>query len=51
MVPSMNYLNTTSQHLIEDVSSLLHDSDILHRGVSALSILDGVNEAVPKLLN
>lgn len=45
------YLNTASQHLIEDVSSFLHDADVVQRGVSALAILDGINEAVSELFD
>lgn len=35
---------------MKDVSSLLHDSHILGGGVSALAILDGVDEAVSELV-
>lgn len=48
---SFVYLDTAGQHLIQDVSPLLHDPDIMQCGVGTLTILDGVNEAVPELLN
>lgn len=31
---------------MKDVRSLLHDSDVFGSGVSALAVLDGVDEAV-----
>lgn len=46
-----SYLNTASQHLIEDVSPFLHHSDIHQGGVCALTILDGVDESIPEFLN
>jgi len=45
------HLNTAGQHLVEDVRSLLHDAHVLLRGVGALAVLDGVDEAVPELLD
>lgn len=41
-----SYLHTTGQHGMKDMRSLLHDSDIFGSGVSALAVLDGVDEAV-----
>ena len=42
-------LNTSTEELMEDVDSFLHQSDIRRGGISTLAVLDGVNEAVPKL--
>lgn len=47
----MSNLNTASQHLVEDVSPFLHDADVVRRGVGTLAVLDGVDEAVPELLD
>lgn len=41
-----SYLHTPGQHGMKDVRSLFHDSDIFGSGVSALAVLDGVDEAV-----
>lgn len=47
----MPNLNTAGQHLVEDVSPFLHDADVVQRGVGALAVLDGINEAVSELLH
>lgn len=44
------YLYASSQHLVEDVGSLLHESHVVGSGVGTLAVLDGVHEAVPELL-
>lgn len=44
-----SYLHTARQHGVKDVSSLFHDSHILRGGVSALAVLDRVDEAVSEL--
>lgn len=44
-------LNTAGQHLVEDVSPFLHDAHVVQRGVGTLAVLDGINEAVPELLD
>lgn len=44
-------LNAASQHLVEDVSPFLHDAHVVRRGVGALAVLDGIDEAVPELLD
>lgn len=44
-----SYLHKAGQHGVKDVSSLFHDSHILGGGVSALAVLDGVDEAVSEL--
>ena len=43
-------LNAAGQHLVEDVGPLLHDAHVLLSGVGTLAVLDGVDEAVPELL-
>lgn len=43
------YLHKAGKHGVKDVSSLFHDSHIPGGGVSALAILDGVDEAVSEL--
>lgn len=43
------HLNTTNQHGVKNMCSLLHDSDVSGCGVSALAVLYGVDEAVPEL--
>lgn len=40
------YLHTSSQHRVKYMCSLLHDSDVFWRGVSTLTVLYGVDEAV-----
>lgn len=44
-------LDAACQHLIEDVSPLFHDADVVQCGVSTLTVLDGVNKAIPELLH
>ena len=45
------YLDTAGEHFIQDVSAFLHNSHVDKGGVSALAILDGVDEAIPKLFD
>lgn len=45
------YLDTASEHLIKNVSPLLHNPDVLKSGVGALAILNWINETISELLN
>ena len=47
----IKYLNTSCQHLIEDVRPLLHESHVHGGGVRTLAILHGVDETVPELFD
>ena len=42
-------LDSSTQHLVQYVSSVLHDSDVRGGGVSALTVGDGVGESILEL--
>ena len=44
------YLYAAGQHGVQDMRSVLHDAYVPGGGVSTLAVLDGVDEAVPELL-
>ena len=43
-------LDATGERLVQDVRTLLHQLDVIRRRVFVLSVRDGVDEAVHKLL-
>lgn len=45
------YLDTASEHLIKNVSPLLHNPDVLKSGVGTLAVLNWINETISELLN
>lgn len=47
---SCSHLNASGQNGVENMCTLLHDADVSGGGVSTLAVLDGVDEAVSKLV-
>ena len=50
LVSIVQYLYAAGQHGVQDVRAVLHDADVAGGGVGTLAVLDGVDEAVPELL-
>lgn len=43
------HLHASSQHGVKYMGSFFHDSHVLRRGIGALAVLNGVDEAVSEL--